>query len=157
MMTIMTMMTINTMMTTMMMVMVMVMTIKKMVMVMITCTCMHFFGFYDFFSYSGDTTRPSIIYCPDDIETAIEEGLETNGTIVTWNQPNATDLSGPLNLTQSHKPNTTFTVGVTMVTYEFTDTSNNIADCSFLVIVERGTFDCFHYFIFFIFFSFFVE
>ncbi|XP_072046539.1 hyalin-like [Amphiura filiformis] len=84
----------------------------------------------------ADTTSPTIYNCPDDIKTETEAGIGSNGSTVFWNEPNATDISGTPEIMQSHMSNATFPVGVTLVTYEFMDSSNNTANCSFSVMVE---------------------
>ncbi|XP_072045208.1 hyalin-like [Amphiura filiformis] len=82
-----------------------------------------------------DTTRPSLTAnCTNDVTTTTELG--TNGTNVSWNEPNATDLSGKPRLIRSHAPSTKFPIGQTLVTYTFIDTSNNTATCSFTVTVN---------------------
>ncbi|XP_072046400.1 hyalin-like [Amphiura filiformis] len=81
-----------------------------------------------------DTTPPQISECPNDIQTTTELGTST--TSVTWTEPTATDLSGTPSRTRSHEPGATFTIGPTTVRYTFTDTSNNVATCTFTITVE---------------------
>ena len=53
---------------------------------------------------------------------------------VTWTEPTATDNSGMTpTVTQSHQPGVSFPVGITQVTYTFTDMAENEAMCSFSV------------------------
>ncbi|KAJ8041572.1 Hyalin [Holothuria leucospilota] len=81
-----------------------------------------------------DTTPPTIMDCPDRIQNVIELGLP--GLIVSWTEPSASDISGVAMVSmRSHAPNTLFDVGVTTVTYTFTDNSNNVAVCTFMVII----------------------
>ena len=56
--------------------------------------------------------------------------------IVTWTEPTATDNSGMTpTVTQSHQPGDSFTVGITQVTYTFTDMAGNSAMCTFSVTI----------------------
>ncbi|XP_072046222.1 hyalin-like [Amphiura filiformis] len=80
-----------------------------------------------------DTTQPTISGCPSDIKMTTELG--TNGTIVNWIEPSATDLSGRLQKTNTHVPPTFFILGKTNVVYSFVDSSNNTAFCTFVVNV----------------------
>ncbi|XP_072021026.1 uncharacterized protein [Amphiura filiformis] len=72
--------------------------------------------------------------CPEDIETVTEFG--TTGVVVTWNEPQTTELSGPIQTMRSHEPGTGFPIGVTSVLYTFMDASNNEVTCSFSITVE---------------------
>ncbi|XP_072045211.1 hyalin-like isoform X2 [Amphiura filiformis] len=56
--------------------------------------------------------------------------------MVSWSEPNATDLSGIPRRIPSHTPGSEFLLGSTRVTYVFVDMSNNTANCTFLVTVE---------------------
>lgn len=84
---------------------------------------------------------PEITNCPNFIDELVECGLP--GRNVQWTEPTASDLSGVALLTdRSHAPNSFFPVGTTTVTYTFTDSSNNAAVCSFMVVVIEGMFSC---------------
>ena len=54
----------------------------------------------------------------------------------TWVEPTATDNSGvPPTVTQTHRPGDSFPVGMTQVTYTFTDMAGNEAICVFSVTI----------------------
>ncbi|XP_071819452.1 uncharacterized protein [Apostichopus japonicus] len=83
---------------------------------------------------SVDTTPPAIENCPSNIDVTVELG--TPSTPVNWIEPTATDLSGTVTLSQrSHSPGSTFPVGMTVVSYTFTDSGGISAMCSFVVNV----------------------
>ncbi len=68
-----------------------------------------------------------------------ETSLGSPGTVVTWEEPTATDNSGVVALSErSHAPGSFFIVGTTDVTYTFTDVSGNQAQCTFTVTVVEG-------------------
>ncbi len=84
-----------------------------------------------------DTSPPQIIYCPSDFYATTEVG--NSGTPVTWGVPVATDNSGgTVVLTSSHEPGQTFSVGTTLVSYEFKDTLLNKATCNFTVNIATS-------------------
>ncbi len=74
--------------------------------------------------------------------------MGTSMKVVTWTEPTATDLSGTPTRTRSHQPGVAFTVGVTNVRYTFTDTSDNVATCTFTVTLETGVFYLLKYYTF---------
>ncbi len=79
-----------------------------------------------------DDTPPVISDCPS--STTYTVPLGTLGTIARWTEPTATDDSGvEPNRIQSHQSGDTFMVGVTQVTYIFSDSSRNEATCSFSI------------------------
>ncbi|XP_038066521.1 uncharacterized protein LOC119736577 [Patiria miniata] len=81
-----------------------------------------------------DTTPPVVQNCPSNFNQEIPIG--STSTTVTWQQPFATDNSGPTpTVTSSHTSGSTFFVGSTTVTYTFTDQSGNFATCQFVVTV----------------------
>ena len=66
----------------------------------------------------------------------------TQSMMATWTEPTATDNSGMTpTVTQSHQPGDSFNVGITAVTYTFTDMVGNQATCTFDVII--GNYLCF--------------
>ncbi|XP_033640824.1 hyalin-like [Asterias rubens] len=80
----------------------------------------------------ADTTIPVISGCPSGASGV----LSTQGAIVSWVEPTATDNDGQVvDVSRSHAPSTTFSAGSTTVTYVFTDTAGNEAICSFDVDV----------------------
>lgn len=78
---------------------------------------------------------PNIVGCPfNGIQEFIELGLP--GSLVFYTEPTATDISGiAVIANQTHIPGDFFPVGMTVVTYTFTDNSMNTAVCSFTVLV----------------------
>ena len=81
---------------------------------------------------TGDTIPPVITGCPSDI---MEPG--SMSVRVQWSEPTASDNSGVTPArTRSHIPGAFFHVGLTEVTYTFTDDSGNRAVCSFSVFVS---------------------
>ena len=75
----------------------------------------------------------------DDITKIIDS--DVNETTVNWTELQATDNSGDVFLTfRTHSPGSTFPIGITTVTYTFTDSSNNTASRSFNVIVIKRKF-----------------
>ena len=66
--------------------------------------------------------------------------LGTSFRVIEWTEPTATDISGTVILdSQSHTSGSAFPVGVTTVTYIFTDGSNNDADpCVFTITIVEG-------------------
>eukprot|EP00057_Strongylocentrotus_purpuratus_P028659 XP_011683133.1 PREDICTED: uncharacterized protein LOC578978 isoform X8 [Strongylocentrotus purpuratus] len=81
-----------------------------------------------------DNTDPVISGCPSDI--TVQTTLDGTAVAVTWNEPTATDDSGPVQVVQSANPGDTFNPGTTVVTYTFTDAAGNDAFCIFEVSVE---------------------
>ena len=85
---------------------------------------------------SVDEVAP-VIACIQDILSSVEIG--TGGTVITWEEPTATDNSGLVNLaSRSRIPGSFFVIGTTPVTYRFVDGSANSATCSFDVTVSEG-------------------
>ena len=83
-----------------------------------------------------DTLSPNILNCPSDIHTVVEVG--TSETPVVWYEPSAFDASGTIDPQASHRPGLDFNVGVTDVSYAFTDHFGNTAFCNFSVLVDQG-------------------
>ncbi len=81
---------------------------------------------------SVDTDAPVISMCPDSQIVNVPFGSAI--TPVTWIEPTAFDNSGqqPF-VTKSHEPGQNFAVGTTQVTYTFTDSSQNQAQCTFTI------------------------
>ena len=73
-----------------------------------------------------------IFGCPDSITMSVSLG--TSSVPVTWIPPTATDNSGGIPaVSSSHQPGASFPVGTTPVTYTFTDSAGNAAQCVFTV------------------------
>ncbi|XP_072175625.1 uncharacterized protein [Diadema setosum] len=82
---------------------------------------------------TADLDPPTFSGCP-----GFQFGILPNTSAdvnVTWTPPTASDIQGPVSLTSSNNPGDPFGAGTTNVTYTATDTSGNIATCSFSVIV----------------------
>ena len=79
-----------------------------------------------------DTNPPVISGCPQSATYTVPLG--TLGTIARWTEPTAIDDSGvvPTSI-QSHQSGDNFMVGVTQVTYIFSDQANNQATCEFTI------------------------
>ncbi len=70
--------------------------------------------------------------CPQSATYTVPLG--TSGSIATWIEPTAIDDSRLIPTSvQSHQSGDTFMVGVTQVTYVFSDSSGNQAICSFSI------------------------
>ena len=92
--------------------------------------------YYSLLFTTVDTTPPQINECPNNLQDIIELGIQSH--TFTWTEPTATDLSGTPSRTRPHQPGVEFTPGVTTVRYTFTDTSNNVATCTFTVTLQTG-------------------
>ena len=90
----------------------------------------------------ADTIPPVISGCPSGPVIAYTgAGSTTCQQTVTWTEPAAMDnCTGAMTFTtRTVAPGSTFTVGSTIVTYTFTDPSNNTSTCSFTVTVVDNT------------------
>lgn len=85
-----------------------------------------------------DTIAPRIISCPSQESTIVTIELGEPGVMVTWQEPMVSDLSEVVLVSQSHMSNQFFVVGPTTVTYVYRDSSNNMANCQFVVSVQTG-------------------
>ena len=85
-------------------------------------------------------TAPTVSDCPTMAITDVAPAGAT-GMTVTWDVPTATDDSGAVSTTSTANPGSFFPVGTTAVTYTFTDSSGNVAQCIFNVIIT-GAFTC---------------
>ena len=88
-----------------------------------------------------DTIPPTIVNCPSSEMTyEVADGTES-ATLVSWIEPTAADKSSNVTLlVKTHSPGQMFRVGSATVMYMFADSSNNIASCTFVVTVIRGTY-----------------
>ncbi|XP_063960800.1 mucin-17-like [Lytechinus pictus] len=86
----------------------------------------------------GDTERPTISNCPEDITRTISS---SSGISVTWVEPTATDAGTTQRLLRSHTPGSFFPLGDTAVNYVFTDNSANLATCTFYITVTLAETD----------------
>ena len=78
-----------------------------------------------------------IINCPQDVNTTLELG--SSGRIITWEEPTFFDESGNVTLLyKTYDSGNRFPEGLTKVMYLITDSSNNLAICSFNVYVNSG-------------------
>ena len=79
-----------------------------------------------------DSTPPTISNCPQPATYSVPFG--TPSSSATWAEPTATDdCPGVPVGVQSHSSGANFPVGVTQVTYIFTDAAGNDAFCQFTV------------------------
>ncbi|MEJ7611372.1 MAG: HYR domain-containing protein, partial [Ferruginibacter sp.] len=82
---------------------------------------------------------PVVSNCPADFTIYTGEGRTTCNGAATWVAPTAIDNCGAVSVTGNHNPGETFPVGITNVTYTFTDTHGNSSVCSFNVTVIDNT------------------
>ncbi|MCF8247982.1 MAG: HYR domain-containing protein [Saprospiraceae bacterium] len=82
----------------------------------------------------GDATAPTISGCPANI-SLLTAG---NSATATWTAPTATDNCAPVTVNNTHAPGATFPLGVTQVTYQFSDKKGNKSTCSFTVTVQNS-------------------
>ena len=80
-----------------------------------------------------DKENPVIDRIPGNINLEADPGSAS--IVVVWLEPVASDNSGSVYMTSSHKPGYTFPIGVTTVTYRAEDPSSNIATIRFNVTV----------------------
>ncbi|XP_033626670.1 uncharacterized protein LOC117289582 isoform X36 [Asterias rubens] len=90
-------------------------------------------------SGSGDNLPPVVNNCP--VQGVVQTAPQgTTSAVVTWNEPSATDNSGGFVQRSSNRsPGQNFPLGVTEITYTFTDPSGNQAFCRFTVTVTSGS------------------
>ncbi len=70
--------------------------------------------------------------CEQSASHSIPVGMTS--LIVFWTEPTAVDNSEMTpTVTQSHQPGDNFPVGITQVTYTFTDVAGNDATCAFTI------------------------
>ncbi|XP_022107734.1 hyalin-like [Acanthaster planci] len=86
-----------------------------------------------------DLTAPVISGCPiSAVRGTLSAGQAT--TSLTWTEPTATDNSQlPVTRNRTHVPGQAFPIGTTNVIYTFSDSVNNEAICTFMVIVSSST------------------
>ncbi|XP_071961171.1 uncharacterized protein [Antedon mediterranea] len=80
-----------------------------------------------------DNDAPNIT-CPESVEVE-SDATRPYATNVVWSDIYAEDLNGIFNITSSVQNGSTFNLGETNVTYWASDTSGNIAECTFTVTV----------------------
>nr|XP_054770576.1 hyalin-like [Lytechinus pictus] len=81
---------------------------------------------------------PPIVTCPASIQQIVIEG--SAGTYVTWDPPVVSDNSGTVEFVSSTASSgDLFAVGLSSVTYTYSDPSGNQASCSFTVTVITGS------------------
>ncbi|XP_022098072.1 hyalin-like isoform X2 [Acanthaster planci] len=83
-----------------------------------------------------DSRIPTITGCPGRTIAVLPPG--SSSVAVSWTEPVGADDNGVVNMTRSHRPGNTFTLGNATVTYTFTDQAGNQATCRFTVSVSRG-------------------
>ncbi len=87
---------------------------------------------------SSVSNAPTINNCPNDIVTNLTNSCTTT---VSWDVPTATDPNGIKSQVSTHNPGDFFPVGVTTVTYTFTNDLDLVSTCSFNVTVKYKFFD----------------
>ncbi|MBK9013380.1 MAG: HYR domain-containing protein [Saprospiraceae bacterium] len=82
----------------------------------------------------GDVAAPAISGCPANI-SLLTTGISATAT---WTAPTATDPCAPVTVNNNYSPGATFPLGVTPVTYQFSDKKGNKSTCSFTVTVQNS-------------------
>lgn len=80
----------------------------------------------------GDLTAPVISNCPANIQQNLPNG---QFAAVSWTAPTAVDESGDVTVVGPGVPSAFFAIGVTTISYIFTDAAGNEAICSFDIII----------------------
>lgn len=85
-----------------------------------------------------DRELPTFSYCPSDITITVDNSNDLKKT-VSWDDPEFSDNSGVAQMIHASVSNPhDFVVGpVHHVHYKVQDASRNVAECNFLVQVER--------------------
>jgi hypothetical protein len=82
----------------------------------------------------NDTTRPVFSNCPANINLT----TTGNSATATWTAPTARDNCAPtVSLSSNYNSGASFPVGTTTVIYAARDTSRNVVECRFNIIVTR--------------------
>lgn len=100
--------------------------------VCISQTC---FNMNPIFGDEDDTQPPTITGCHNRT-AAVELGFTELS--YTWVPPRALDNRGSVTTVSSHEAPSTFPLGKTEISYNFTDSSGNTASCSFFLDVITG-------------------
>ncbi len=82
----------------------------------------------------GDNTGPVISGCPNNINLVVP-GASANAT---WSAPTATDACAPVSVNNNYAPGSTFPLGTTTVSYQFSDKKGNKSTCNFNVTVQNS-------------------
>ena len=94
-----------------------------------------YFHFPSLIATLPDTTPPVIVGCPTDMLITIRPGASTGSA--TWIEPTAIDDSNRQPVVEkSHQPGALFPLGDTEVSYLFSDSAGNRAECTFIVTGE---------------------
>ncbi|HEY0742921.1 MAG TPA: HYR domain-containing protein [Chryseosolibacter sp.] len=83
-----------------------------------------------------DQTLPVLLTTPSDISVTASASCSATAD---WAAPTFSDNCGPLTITSTHNPNTTFNLGETIVTYTAKDPSGNTTTSQFKVNVVDTT------------------
>ncbi|XP_071945813.1 hyalin-like [Antedon mediterranea] len=86
-----------------------------------------------FYIIIEDTEAPFVSDCPEDFTLPTDNGEPHRVTY--WTEPTVTDNSGSVSISQSHTTGSTFDLYNTTITYNFTDSSENVASCTFTVTI----------------------
>ncbi|XP_033099724.1 uncharacterized protein LOC117103264 [Anneissia japonica] len=82
----------------------------------------------------NDFESPNVSFCPGSLENTTAFGLPYQN--VSWELPIVSDNNGWFSTVSTHEPYDGFSIGITEVTYTFTDQSNNTATCIFNVTIK---------------------
>ena len=100
---------------------------------------MFYMNLIDIFSAGqGDNIPPVVSGCPiQGVTVTAPQG--SSSASASWTEPTATDNSGGVVTRSSNgSPGQRFPLGITQITYTFTDPSGNQAFCRFTVTVNSG-------------------
>lgn len=86
-----------------------------------------------------DTTPPTCDQNPIP-DVGVTTSLSGAGATATWIEPTASDTCSTVTLrSRTAAPGSFFPAGDNRVTYTFADAAGNTVDCTFNVVVTRGT------------------
>ncbi len=80
---------------------------------------------------------PPTVLCPQDLTYNID--LETPSILVSWTEPTVSDNLGNVYLVSRSRDPGLFPAGRHQVVYVYRDDAGNERDCSFLIVVVKGT------------------
>ena len=83
--------------------------------------------------FVSDIEAPVVLSCPNGTVSNTDPKLATAN--ISWIEPEAMDNSGSVTRSSSYSPGYGFPIGRTLVTYVFSDASNNEVECVFNVTV----------------------
>ncbi|MCT4559892.1 MAG: HYR domain-containing protein, partial [Crocinitomicaceae bacterium] len=82
----------------------------------------------------NDNLAPQVSNCPGNM--TLTPNAANCAAVVTWSGPSASDNCGSVTTSSTHSSGDVFPLGVTTVTYTFSDDAGNQATCSFDITVQ---------------------